>query len=116
MLHIFGKTLPSKKKIFYALQQLYGINKSNSVKICLKNGFNPNVKLNILKSIQKKKLVKSIDSNFTIEQDLKKILFDNKGQLLKIKHNRGIRNFQGLPVHGQRTKTNGKTKKKLKQK
>ena len=47
---------------------------------------------------------------------LLQILFDNKEQLLKIKHNRGIRNFNGLPVHGQRTKTNAKTKKRLKQK
>ena len=116
MLHIFGKTIPTKKNIFYSLQKLFGVNNFNSLKICKKNGFNPISKINKLKLLQKKRLVKSIDSSFTIEQDLKKILFDNKEQLLKIKHNRGIRNFNGLPVHGQRTKTNAKTKKRLKQK
>ena len=115
MLHIFGKTLPTKKNIFYSLQKLFGVNSSNSLKICKKNSFNPNSRINKLKLIQQKRLVKFIDSNLIIEQDLKKILFSNKNQLLKIKHNRGIRNFNGLPVHGQRTKTNAKTKKRLKQ-
>lgn len=113
MLHIFGKTLSNKKNIFFSLQQLFGVNSSNALKICKKNGFNPTSKIGQLKSIQKKKLVKSIDSSFVIEQDLKKILFNNKKYLLKIKHIRGIRNFNGLPVHGQRTKTNAKTKKRL---
>ena len=116
MFHIFGKELSTKKDIFYSLQNIFGINKSNSLKICKRNGFNPRSKIDKLKITQKKRLVKSIDLNFIIEQDLKKKLFINKKQLLKIKHNRGIRNFNGLPVHGQRTKTNAKTKKKLKQK
>ena len=116
MLYIFGKTIPTTKKISYSLINLFGINFYNSKKICKNIGLNPSVRINSLKKVQIKKLTKYIDKNLTIEKDLKKKLIFQKKNLINIKTNRGLRNFKGLPVRGQRTHTNCKTKRKLKNK
>lgn len=113
MLYFFGKTLPIKKNILYSLKNIFGIGTYNSYKICKNIGINPSTRINSLNKIQFKQLIKFIDQKILIEQDLKKKIIDKKEHLLNIKSYRGIRNFQGLPVNGQRTHTNSKTKKKL---
>lgn len=116
MLYIFGKTIPVDKKLIYSLTHIFGINFYNSKKICKNIGINPSVRINSLKKNQIRELIQYIDQNLTIEQDLKKDLILNKKKLVDIKSYRGLRNLRGLPVRGQRTHTNKKTIKKLKNK
>jgi len=116
MLYIFGKTIPTDKKIIYSLTKLFGINFYNSKKICKNVGINPSVRINSLKKNQIRKIIQYIDQNLIIEQDLKRNYILNKKNLINIKSIRGLRNLNGLPVRGQRTHTNRKTSKKLKNK
>lgn len=116
MLYIFGKTIPVNKKVIYSLTYLFGINSYSSKKICKNIGINPSVRINSLKKSQIRQLIQYIDQNLIIEQDLKKNLILKKKNLVNIKNHRGLRNLKGLPVRGQRTHTNRKTSKKLKNK
>ena len=116
MLYIFGKTIPVNKKITYSLTNIFGINSYNSKKICKNIGINPSVRIDSLKKNQIRELIQYIDQHLTIEQDLKKNIILNKKNLVKMKSYRGLRNLSGLPVRGQRTHTNRKTSKKLKNK
>jgi small subunit ribosomal protein S13 len=116
MLYIFGKSIPVEKKIIYSLTHFFGINLFYSKKICKNMGINPSVRINSLKKSKIRKLIQYIDQNVIIEQNLKKNLVLKKKKLVEIKSYRGLRNLQGLPVHGQRTHTNKKTSKKLKNK
>ena len=113
MLYIFGKVIPTDKKIKYSLTNLFGINLNKSTKICKNIGINPSVSINSLKKNQIRTLIEYLDKNFLIEQDLKKKLRSEKKSLINIKHYRGLRRLRGLPVRGQRTHTNKKTAKKL---
>lgn len=116
MLYIFGKNIPINKEIIYSLTHLFGINRYNSKKICKNIGINPSVSVNSLKKRKIRKLIQYIDQNFIIEQNLKKKLILKKQKLIDMKSTRGLRNLQGLPIRGQRTHTNKKTSKKLKNK
>jgi small subunit ribosomal protein S13 len=116
MLYIFDKTISDSKSILYSLTVLYGINKYQSKKICKNIGINPLITINKLKKNQLNRLIKYINNNIKIEQLLKKAKKDKINNLLNIKHNRGIRSSLGLPVRGQRTHTNARTIKKLKNK
>ena len=114
MLYIFNKTIPENTSIVYALTILYGINIYQSKKICKNIGINPQITVNKLKNNHVNRLINYINKNLKIEQFLKKDKKDKINDLLEIKSNRGIRLSQGLPVRGQRTHTNAKTSKKLK--
>ncbi len=114
MLYIFDKAISNSKSILYSLTFLYGINKYQSKRICKNIGINPKTTINQLKKNQLNRLINYINKNIKIEQLLKKIKKDNFNNLLNIKTNRGIRHNLGLPVRGQRTHTNAKTSKKLK--
>lgn len=114
MLYIFGKNLSTKKNIIYSLKNIFGINLFNSKNICKNIGINPLTRIDLLTETQIKKLIKYIDINLIIEQDLKKKNSNKKKKLLDIKTYKGLRNYFGLPSNGQRTHTNAKTKKKLK--
>lgn len=116
MLYIFDKTISNYKSILYSLTTLYGINKYQSKKICKNIGINPKTTINKLKKNQLNKLINYINKNLKIEQLLKKIKKDHFNNLLNIKTNKSIRWNLGLPVNGQRTHTNAKTCKKLKNK
>jgi small subunit ribosomal protein S13 len=116
MLYIFNKTISDSNSILYALTILYGINKYQSKKICKNIGINPQITINKLKNNHVNRLIKYINKNIKIEQLLKKEKKDRINELLEIKTMRGIRHSQGLPVHGQRTHTNARTAKKLRNK
>jgi small subunit ribosomal protein S13 len=113
MLYIFDKAISNSNSILYSLTVLYGINKYQSNKICKNIGINPQTTIDQLKKNQLNRLINYINKNIKIEQLLKKAKKDTKNHLLMIKTNRGIRNNLGLPVRGQRTHTNAKTCKKL---
>lgn len=113
MLYIFDKAISNSNNILYSLTILYGINKYQSKRICKNIGINPKTTINQLKKNQLNKLINYINKNIKIEQILMKFKKDQFNNLLKIKINRGVRHSLGLPVHGQRTHTNAKTSKKL---
>nr|YP_010394287.1 ribosomal protein S13 [Phytophthora cryptogea]DAZ88295.1 TPA_asm: ribosomal protein S13 [Phytophthora cryptogea] len=115
MLYIFNKTISDSKSILYSLTILYGINEYQSKKICKNIGINPQITLNKLKNNHVNRLINYINKNLKVEQLLKKTKTERLNELVEIKSNRGIRQSQGLPVRGQRTHTNAKTSKKLKQ-
>lgn len=115
MLYIFNKTISDSKSILYALTTLFGINEYQSKKICKNIGINPQITLNKLKNNHVNRLVNYINKNLKVEQLLKKAKTERLNVLIDIKSNRGIRQSQGLPVRGQRTHTNARTARKLKQ-
>lgn len=114
MLYIFNKSISNSNNILYSLTILYGINKFQSKRICKNIGVNPQTIINKLKKNQLNRLINYINKNIKIEQLLKKEKKEKINNLLNIKTNRGIRRNLGLPVRGQRTHTNSKTCKKLK--
>lgn len=116
MLNIFNKIINTEKKIIYALKGLFGISLYNSKKICESIGINPNTKLKYLDSDFINNIIIYIEKNLIIEQDLIKKLIFFKTNIINIKTVRGLRNLAGLPVRGQRTHSNNKTKRKLKNK
>lgn len=112
MLYIFNKTISNSKNIQISLVTLYGINQYKSIEICKNIGINPLIKINKLKKSQLNQLLNYINKNILIEELLKKNNNNQKNVLLKIKHNKGIRLKNKLPVKGQRTHSNAKTVKK----
>ena len=116
MLQIFDKKLPDKKQVKYSLAYIFGINLWNAEYICKGTGINSSVRMGSLKKNQINQLISYITKYVEIEQDLKNILKNRLSFLRSIKSYRGLRNWHGLPVRGQRTHTNSKTKKKFRYK
>jgi small subunit ribosomal protein S13 len=116
MSQLYTKTGDKSCNITNSLYTIYGINKYLSQKICNYMGINPKIRTTLLKKTQIHKLKNYIEKNIIIGHDLKKKLKDNYKNLLNIKTYRGLRHSLGLPVNGQRTHTNAKTKKRLKSK
>ena len=113
MIYIFDTELLENKLIYYALQEIYGINKKRSFFICKKLGFSHNLKVQNLSKYQITELLKTIDIlNLTLASDLKKLKFLSIKNLISIKSYKGFRRNQGLPLRGQRTHTNAKTARK----
>lgn len=116
MLHLSDKNFLTNKQVLYSLTNIFGINRWNAYYICQNTGINPTVRINTLNKTQIYKIVNYINQKVEINQDLKNKINDFLKLLHELKTYRGLRNWHGLPVRGQRTKTNSKTKKKLKHK
>lgn len=114
LLYLFNKTLKSSINILRALTVLYGINRYQSKQICKQIGINPQSKMSLIRKSHINLLTKYISRNIKIEQFLKRSKRKKLKKLLRIKLNRALRFRRGLPVRGQRTRTNAKTIKKLK--
>lgn len=114
MLFLFNKNISEKKAIIYSLKKIYGINIYQSKKLCKIFGINPKTTINKLNKIQLNKLIKYINDNLKVENDLKKNVYNDIKKLITVKNNRGLRLSMGLPVNGQRTRTNAKNCKKYK--
>lgn len=115
MIRIFNKKLIDSKKILYSLIKIYGINIFQSKRICKYVGINPKIKTDNLKIFYINRLQNFIKENIIVEYFLKKKKKEKINLLLKCKIIRGIRQYYGLPVRGQRTHSNAKTSKKFKQ-
>lgn len=114
-MYILENQLDSNKSVFYSLSKVYGIGKTTSFKICKTLGFSANLKIKQLSKSQIKNLVFFIDnSGLKINDNLKQFKILSIQNLISIKAYRGLRKIKGLPVRGQRTKTNAKTSKKFK--
>lgn len=111
MARILGVTLPNEKRIDYALTLLYGIGWKNVYSILLQANIDPKRKVKELSEEEMKKIVEVIDKNFKVEGDLREEINENIKRLKEIGSYRGIRHIKGLPVRGQRTKSNARTKR-----
>jgi len=114
MIYIFETKLYDNKSIIFALSFVYGIGIKQSTEICKKLGFAKNLKVKNLSEDQVKKLVKLIEtSDLIITSDLKKFKNLLLKTLVSIKSYKGLRKIKGLPIRGQRTHTNSRTARKI---
>ena len=111
MARIAGIDLPREKRIEIALTYIYGIGRTSATKILAETGINPDIRVRDLSEDDVSKLREHIDHNYVVEGDLRRtVAFDIK-RLIEIGSYRGLRHRKGLPVRGQRSKTNARTRK-----
>ncbi len=112
MARISGIDLPKEKRVEIALTYLYGIGLALSKKILAKAGVNPDVRVKNLKDDEVARIQNTINTeNLKVEGDLRREVSMNIKRLIDIGTYRGSRHRKGLPVRGQRTKTNARTRK-----
>lgn len=111
MARISGVDLPKEKRVEYGLTYIYGIGLTSSQKILEKTGISPDVRVKDLTDEQVNLIRKEIDENYKVEGDLRREIALNIKRLTEIGCYRGLRHRKGLPVRGQRTKTNARTRK-----
>ena len=111
MARIAGVDIPNQKRIEIALCQIYGIGRSTSNKILAKTGVNPDTRAKDLTEEEVAKLRDEIEQEHKVEGDLRRDVALDIKRLVEINCYRGIRHRKGLPVRGQRTKTNARTRK-----
>ena len=108
---MLGVTLPDEKRIDYALTTLYGIGWTNVKSILEKTGVNANKKVKEVTEEEFKKILEIIETNYKVEGYLREAINENIKRLREIGSYRGMRHVRGLPVDGQRTKSNARTKR-----
>ena len=111
MARIAGVDLPNEKRIEAGLTYIYGIGWTTSRKILGKTGINPDTRVKDLTEEEAGKIRKVIESDYMVEGDLRRDVNMNIKRLMEIGCYRGIRHRRGLPVRGQKTKTNARTRK-----
>ena len=112
MARILGVDIPGEKRIDIALRYIYGIGPVNARAIIAKAGIDPSIRAKNLDENQMSLIVHAIqDGKYVIEGDLRRELGMNLKRLQGIKSYRGVRHLRGLPVRGQRTQTNARTRK-----
>lgn len=111
MARIAGVDLPRDKRVEIALTYIFGIGKTTSQKILKETGINPDTRVRDLTEDEVSKLRETIDKSVKVEGDLRREISLNIKRLIEIGCYRGVRHRRGLPVRGQRTKTNARTRK-----
>ncbi len=111
MARIVGVNLPSEKRVEVALTYIYGVGLQTSQKLIAECGINPNVRVKDLTEGEVNKIREAIEGKIMVEGDLRRDVSQNVRRLKEIGSYRGMRHAAGLPVRGQRTKTNARTKK-----
>lgn len=111
MARIAGIDLPREKRIEIGLTYIYGIGRKSAQDILKEAGIDPDIRVKDLTDEQEAKLRDVIDKGYTIEGDLRREVAMNIKRLTEIGCYRGVRHRRGLPVRGQRTKTNARTRK-----
>ncbi len=111
MARIAGVNIPSAKRVDIALTYIYGIGLKTSLEICNKAGISPNVRVHSLNEEEVSRLRETIDKDYTVEGDLKRTVYMNIKRLMDLGCYRGLRHRRNLPVRGQRTHTNARTRK-----
>ena len=113
MVRILGNNLSNKKKIYIALTCIYGIGIATSLNILERLNIDPNVKVTELTEINISSLRDLLEKEeFKLEGDLKRLINSNIKRLIDINSFRGRRHLKGLPVRGQRTRTNNRTSRR----
>ena len=108
---IAGVDLPKENRVEIGLTYIYGIGLTTSQKILKKTGINPDVRIKDLTDEEVNNIRKAIDQDYKVEGDLRREVALNIKRLTEIGCYRGLRHRRGLPVRGQRTKTNARTRK-----
>ena len=111
MARIAGVDLPKEKRVEIGLTYIFGIGLSRSNKILSTTGINPDTRVKDLTDDEVSKLRESIDKDYRVEGDLRREISMDIKRLIDIGSYRGIRHRRGLPVRGQRTRTNSRTRK-----
>src|SRR5262249_55240719 len=111
MARIVGVDVPNEKRVEIALTYIYGIGPTTAKKILHDTGVNPDTRAKDLSERDISKLYEYIEKNLTVEGTLKQKIFQNIKRLKDIRSYRGIRHKVGLPVRGQNTRKNAKTRK-----
>jgi len=111
MARIAGADIPNDKRVEVALTYIYGIGLSSSKKILQVTSINSNTRVKDLTEPEITRLRETIEQQYTVEGDLRRELAMNIKRLMDIGSYRGLRHRRGLPVRGQRTRTNARTRK-----
>ena len=111
MARIAGVDLPREKRVEIGLTYIYGIGRASSVKILEKAKVNPDTRVRDLTDEEVGRIRDAIDETVTVEGDLRREIAMNIKRLQEIGCYRGVRHRKGLPVRGQKTKTNARTRK-----
>jgi small subunit ribosomal protein S13 len=111
MARISGVNIPLNKRVEVGLTYIYGVGRSTSNKLLAELGIEPDRKVRDLTEEEVIRLREAIDSDLTVEGDLRRERSQNIKRLQEIGCYRGLRHRRGLPVHGQNTKTNARTRK-----
>lgn len=111
MARIAGIDLPRNKRIEIALTYIYGVGRSLSQDVLQKAGVDPNTRTDDLTDAEVGKIREVIDGGYQVEGDLRRVVSTNIKRLMDLGCYRGLRHRRGLPVRGQKTKTNARTRK-----
>jgi len=114
MARIAGVDIPRNKRVEISLTYIYGIGRTASSQILTQTGIDPNTRVQDLSEAEVSQLRQVIDESFVVEGDLRREVAMNIKRLGEIGCYRGLRHRRHLPVHGQRTKTNARTRKGVK--
>ncbi|MFL5885088.1 MAG: 30S ribosomal protein S13 [Thermoleophilaceae bacterium] len=111
MARIAGINIPLNKRVEVGLTYIYGVGEATARKVLQDAGVDPNTYVKDLTEDEVRKLREGIDNDLTVEGDLRRERSQNVKRLMEIGAYRGLRHRRGLPVHGQRTKTNARARK-----
>ena len=111
MARIAGVNIPTAKKIEVALTYIFGIGRKTAQNICAKTGVSPDLRVHQLSDDQVAKIREEIDRNLLVEGELRREVGVNIKRLMDLGCYRGLRHRKGLPVRGQSTKQNARTRK-----
>ena len=111
MARIAGVDIPNNKRVEIALTYIYGIGRKSANDILAKTGINPDTRAKDLTEEEVAKLRDEIENSYTVDGDLRREVALNIKRMVEVNCYRGIRHRKGLPVRGQRTKTNARTRK-----
>jgi len=108
---IAGVNIPTNKRVIIALQYIHGIGPKNAQDIITKTGIDPSRRVNELSDAEVLQIREAIDRDYVVEGDLRREVAMNIKRLMDLGSYRGLRHRRGLPVRGQRTHTNARTRK-----
>jgi small subunit ribosomal protein S13 len=111
MARIAGVDIPREKRLEISLTYIFGIGRSTSIKICEAAGLNPNTRVRDLTEDEVNRIRAWVDQNITVEGDLRRDVQQDIKRKIEIGCLQGVRHRKGLPVRGQRTHTNARTRK-----
>ncbi|MGD0110655.1 MAG: 30S ribosomal protein S13 [Armatimonadota bacterium] len=111
MARIAGVDLPREKRLEIALTYIFGIGRTTSGKILAESGVSPDTRVRDMTEDEMTRLRDYIERNLRVEGDLRRVVQGNIQRLIEIGSYRGMRHRRGLPVRGQRTRTNARTRK-----
>ncbi|MEM0975938.1 MAG: 30S ribosomal protein S13 [Pseudomonadota bacterium] len=111
MARIAGVNIPTNKNVGIALTYIHGIGRTSAMSICEATGIDHTMRVNELSDADVLKIREHIDANFEVEGDLRREVSMNIKRLMDLGCYRGLRHRRGLPVRGQRTSTNARTRK-----